>query len=293
MAGILNRIRSAFGRQGDAQGNTAESELVHQHQAAELQAEHDALDAVVLRYLLKLTPKAFAHYALAPNVPESLARCAAVGAVHEGTLSEKLAYALNKSDLQSRLRELGLPVTGTKDALIAMIIEADSVWAQSKGRDVRLYYLTEEGRQIAEELTLQASMVKSDAIKRCCELVSSQKYDAAAEVANDYRRQHELIDGRGQSLALVDNRRPLDVAEEALAADPEILSSFSTADAMTLRNAFVVSCLWGAGGWIHGFLPEALNRDLSESRQREIGAALIASAIKVSTMKKHKRLGVW
>lgn len=254
MAGILNRIRAAFGRQVDAQGNTAESELGHQHRAAAQRAAHDALDAVVLRYLLKSTPKAFAHYALAPNVAESLARCAAVGTVLEGTLFEKLAYALNKSDLQSKLKELGRPVTGDKDALIARVIEADSVWAESIGRDVRLHFLTDEGRHRAEELTRQVAETKQAAIEQCRNLVRLKRYDEAADVGKRFRELYELKDTRGQEFAVCDSRSPAEVARDALAAAPSLLNTFNEVDASTLQEAFVVSSVWGGGGWIQDFM---------------------------------------
>lgn len=291
MAGLWNRFRSAFGGRSEAQDGTTDGQPSNLHKAAEQQAAHGALEAVVLRYLLKLTPKAFAHYALAPNVAEALARCAAVSAVHEGTLSEKLAYALNKSDLQSKLKELGRPVTGNKDALIAQVIEADSVWAESIGRDVRLYFLTDEGRRRAEELTRQAAETKQAAIEQCRNLVRLNRYDEAADVGKRFRERYELMDTRGQELAISDSRSPAEVAQEALAANPLSLKAFDKADAAVLHEAFVVSSVWGGSGWIKEFLPTNQTK-WSDRELQDIARELMFDAKYKGALVRYRKLGI-
>ena len=192
---LWDRLRSAISGRVETSGDGAADQAVPVPAHTQIdQPGNDDIDAVVLRYVWQLTPRAFAHYTRTPQVVTSMERSAGTGDMRQATLNEKLDFALNKAEVQTKLRECGQPVSGSKGALLERVIQADPTWSELTAQDVHLFFLTEQRTRKAEEFSKQSSEARKVVVEQCRALVRQKRYDEASAVGKRFTLWHGLKD---------------------------------------------------------------------------------------------------
>lgn len=187
------------------------------------------------------------------------------GLLEQASLNGLLDYKYKVSELQSMLKQRGLPVSGRKAELIKRLIQADLEGMGEAARGLNVLQCTEKGKAIVEEYLAQEKGKRARVEEQTLQALRQRKSEEASQIVAAFEAQQ--VFPRGINVDWKHHNPAHDIAmlKVILQAKPKVLSCLNDEQIEHLRVAAGMMHLWGTNQ-AKDWLPDNFETDLIMDR---------------------------
>jgi hypothetical protein len=201
---------------------------------------------------------------LGESLQKALERFVDDGVLISPGLTEHLEAKFKVADLQGKLKERGLPVSGRKTDLISRLIEADPGGMKKAVAGLTVLQCSDRGQEIASQYLALAKQRREAVEQEVLAMLQKGKYKEASLLVSSYEAKQVFSRGLGIDWKKHDPGRDVQMLKSIFGSKPKILARLDQAKLGPLRLAAGMMELWGfsdATTWLPAGLETGLAMD--------------------------------
>lgn len=160
-------------------------------------------------------------------------------------LSEYLAYQYKVSELQTMLKQRGLPGSGRKQDLISRLIAADPEGMKKPATGLSVFQCSDRGQEIANQYLASEKEEREATEREVLVVLHKRKFREASLLVSSYEAAQVFPRGVGIDWENYDTGRDVAVLEVIFSSSPNLLARLEKGKLEPLRLAAGMSYLWG------------------------------------------------
>lgn len=184
------------------------------------------------------------------------------GLLEEAGLDARLSYKFRVSDLKSMAKERNLPASGSKDALIQRLIEADPKAMGKAVSGLMVFICSSRGRELAEQYLAEEQAERSKVEQQVLDYLRQRRFKEASVAVASYEAQQVFPRGMGIDWKHYNPTRDVAILKAIWGSVPRILGPLSSSQVEALRLGAAMMELWGTNQATE-WLPPSLETGLA------------------------------
>lgn len=205
-------------------------------------------------------------------------------------IETRVAERFGVKDLKQLLKEAGLKVTGTKDVLIARLLESDSSGIQERMKDFQFLVCTSSGSELARQFLARMETDRSRTESEISKALEERNFETAVDKLFEYERAQVFPRGINMTWTKAESKSFLQKLGVMYDVVPGILKNINPSSLDSLRNSAAMMFLFGdstATKWQPSNINTGLKMDNDAAARM-----FIFSASSILRMQDYKKLGV-
>lgn len=209
------------------------------------EAHLQMLSRFLLAQRIETVTQAYRENVLGEMPDAAIKRFMTDGMLIPASLRNRLLATYGSAELKVLLKERGLKVSGTKEALVERLISCDPQGMATNVADLDIYECSPEARTIAQQYTETQRADKEAAVADSLAFLRAHEFQQASLAVSSYESRQIFKRGVGADWEKPDTLGDVRELQMVFSARPGILAGLQEVDWEPLRVAAGMMLLWG------------------------------------------------